>query len=63
MVPSEEAFLKRYKEITQAIKDIPYICGYCYTQTTDVQQEINGALTEDRKPKVDLKAIREINLS
>ncbi|UUZ92411.1 glycoside hydrolase family 2 [Paenibacillus sp. P25] len=63
MVPSEEAFLKRYKEITQAIKDIPYICGYCYTQTTDVQQEINGPLTEDRKPKVDLKAIREINLS
>ncbi|MCZ8511598.1 glycoside hydrolase family 2 [Paenibacillus filicis] len=63
MVPTEEAFLKRYKDITQAIKDVPYVCGYCYTQTTDVQQEINGLLTEDRKPKVDLKAIRAINLA
>lgn len=63
MVQSEEEFLRRYKEITQAIKDVPYICGYCYTQTTDVQQEINGLLTEDRKPKVDLNKIRAINLA
>jgi beta-galactosidase/beta-glucuronidase len=60
-VTTEEAFFERYQSITQAIKDCSYISGYCYTQITDVQQEINGLLTADRKPKVDLKKVREIN--
>jgi beta-galactosidase/beta-glucuronidase len=62
-VATEEAFLERFRGITQAIKDTDYICGYCYTQITDVQQEVNGLLTEDRKPKVPLEAIKEINLA
>lgn len=61
-VKNEEEFLKRFESITQAIKDLDYNCGFCYTQITDVQQEVNGLLTEDRQPKVDLKKIREINL-
>ncbi|WP_026701760.1 glycoside hydrolase family 2 protein [Salibacterium aidingense] len=60
-VDTEDEFLARYKEITEAIKAIPYIVGYCYTQTTDVQQEINGLLREDRTPKVPLQKIKEIN--
>ncbi len=60
-VDSEEAFLKRYEEMTEAIKAIPYITGYCYTQTTDVQQEINGLLKEDRTPKIALDKIKKIN--
>ncbi|KRG16370.1 glycoside hydrolase family 2 [Virgibacillus soli] len=60
-VESEEAFLKRYQEITDAIKAIPYISGYCYTQTTDVQQEINGLLREDRTPKISLDKIKKVN--
>lgn len=62
-VDSEEAFLARFKSITQAIKDTDYICGYCYTQVTDVQQEVNGLLKENREPKVALEKIREINLA
>jgi beta-galactosidase/beta-glucuronidase len=62
-VADEEAFLARFRSITQAIKATESVCGYCYTQVTDVQQEINGLLTEDRKPKVPLDAIRAINLS
>jgi beta-galactosidase/beta-glucuronidase len=62
-VSSEEAFLERFRGITQAIKDTDYICGYCYTQITDVQQEVNGLLTEDRKPKIALAKIKEINLA
>lgn len=61
-VKSEEEFLQRYESITQAIKNTPYICGFCYTQITDVQQEVNGLLTENRAPKVDLEKIKEINL-
>ncbi|MDR9855555.1 glycoside hydrolase family 2 TIM barrel-domain containing protein [Paenibacillus sp. VCA1] len=60
---SEEAFLSRFRAIHQAIKETDYIVGYCYTQITDVQQEMNGLLTEDRKPKVPLEVIREINMS
>ena len=60
-VETEEQFLNRYRGITDAIKEIPYITGYCYTQITDVQQEINGLLKEDRTPKISLEKIKEIN--
>lgn len=60
-VHSEEAFLDRYEKITDAIKALPYISGYCYTQTTDVQQEVNGLLKEDRTPKIALEKIKEVN--
>jgi hypothetical protein len=39
----------------------PIVQGYCYTQLTDVEQEINGLLTYDRKPKVPLEVIKQIN--
>jgi beta-galactosidase/beta-glucuronidase len=61
-VASEEEFLNRFASLTQAIKSVDYICGYCYTQLTDVQQEINGLLTEAREPKIPLDKIKEINL-
>lgn len=60
-VKSDEEFLSRYESITQAIKNTPYISGFCYTQITDVQQEVNGLLDEERKPKIDLCKIQEIN--
>lgn len=60
-VKTEDEFLRRYGEITDAIKKIPYICGYCYTQVTDVQQEVNGLMYIDRTYKVDPEIIREIN--
>jgi len=39
---------------------IDYCQGYCYTQLTDVQQETNGILTPDRKPKVDPERFRAL---
>lgn len=53
-VTDEEAFFARFQSVTDAIRRIPYCQGYCYTQLTDVMQEINGVLTADRKPKVDI---------
>ncbi|MBQ4898687.1 glycoside hydrolase family 2 [Paenibacillus sp. Marseille-P2973] len=61
-VQTDEEFLERFDGLVQAIKSVDYICGFCYTQLTDVQQEINGLLTEDRKPKFPLAKIKEINL-
>jgi beta-galactosidase/beta-glucuronidase len=54
-------FIRRYAEVIQAMYDSPLIQGFCYTQLTDVEQEINGLLTYDRRPKVDLDIIRAIN--
>ena len=34
--------------------------GYCYTQLTDVEQEVNGLLYADRTPKADLKRLKKI---
>ncbi|UOQ46593.1 beta galactosidase jelly roll domain-containing protein [Gracilibacillus caseinilyticus] len=60
-VNTEEEFLERYRNITDAIKALPYVTGYVYTQITDVQQEVNGLLTEDRTPKIALDKIKEVN--
>lgn len=61
-VKNSEDFIRRFESITLAIKKLPYVCGYCYTQVTDVQQEVNGLMDINREFKVDSARIREINL-
>lgn len=51
--PTKEAFLTRLDGLVKAVKENKAIVGYCYTQLTDVEQEINGLMTYDRKPKAD----------
>lgn len=60
-VKNEEEFLRRFERVTHAIKSIDYICGYCYTQLTDVQQEVNGLMTYDRKQKFNPAKIKAVN--
>ena len=50
---SEEAAEARIRGLYEAIAHIRQIAGVCYTQLYDVEQEINGLLTYDRKPKFD----------
>lgn len=57
---NEEDFLRRLKAVVDPMFSSPVIQGYCYTQLTDVEQEINGLLTYDRQPKAPLEAIRRI---
>ena len=40
---------------------IDYVCGFCYTQVTDIQQEINGLMDIDRNYKIEPDVIKEIN--
>ena len=56
-----ESFLARYRSLQEAIASQPQLAGYCYTQLTDVEQEINGLLTSHRRPKVDPEAVRALN--
>ena len=47
--------------LTEAIMKEPKICGFCYTQIYDVEQEQNGLYTYSRKPKFDMNIFKEIN--
>lgn len=58
---SAESLIARYRDVTEAIMRIPGCRGFCYTQLTDVYQEVNGLLDMDHRPKFDCGRIREIN--
>lgn len=60
-VKDETQFIKDYERIMDAVYASKVLHGFCYTQLTDVEQEINGLLTYDRKPKMDLSKIKDIN--
>lgn len=60
---TEEEYMDRYEYLTKALMDSPYICGICYTQLYDVEQEVNGIYTYDRQKKFDISRIRKINMS
>ena len=58
---TEADALARLRSLYEGIAAAPAIIGVCYTQLTDVEQEINGLMTYDRKPKFDPKRLSEIN--
>lgn len=60
-VKDEEEFFQRYEAETRAFWNCGYICGYAYTQLTDVEQEVNGLMTADRRCKVNPERVRQIN--
>jgi hypothetical protein len=57
---SLEEFYARLEGQIEAILAQPHICGYCYTQLTDVEQEQNGVYFYDRSDKFDMDLIREL---
>jgi beta-galactosidase/beta-glucuronidase len=59
-VADAEEFLERYDALISALLESEAVRGFCYTQLTDVEQEVNGLLTYDRKPKADPARIRKV---
>ncbi len=55
-----QEFTDRFKELTDVILDNKKMFGLCYTQLYDVEQEVNGLYTYDRKPKFDSAVLRGI---
>ena len=55
--------LASYSKLLEGITDlIPNgLAGVIYTQTTDVESEINGLLTYDRNYKIDPEILRSIH--
>ncbi len=56
-----EELLAAYESLVGALLDATALAGFCYTQLADTEQETNGLLTADRKPKLDPERLREIN--
>ena len=59
-VGSADAFVKRLKQLVDAVLDSSALSGFCYTQLTDTEQEQNGLLTEHREPKAPVAQLRKI---
>ncbi|MNI74763.1 hypothetical protein D3C73_1308690 [compost metagenome] len=57
---NDEDFLKKLADVVEPLLQSPHVQGICYTQLTDVEQEINGLLTYDRIPKVPVEKLKQI---
>ena len=51
---------KRIKELFESIYKLDYISGFCYTQLSDVYQETNGLVYENRKEKISAEEVKSI---
>ena len=60
-VHNAQTLIEEYGRILDDIANSSVLAGYCYTQLYDVEVEVNGLLTYERKPKVDPKIIKELN--
>lgn len=62
---SEQEVAERYEGLTTALLECKNVCGFCYTQLTDVEQEQNGLYTYGRERKFSdeiYEIIRRTNL-
>lgn len=50
---SPEELVERFTSLTDVLLRNKRICGLCYTQLYDIEQECNGLFTHDRQPKAD----------
>ena len=59
-VKSDEEYIERLKGLFGVLDSLEYSSGYCYTQLSDVHQEVNGLVYGNREFKIDPKIIRAI---
>jgi beta-galactosidase/beta-glucuronidase len=52
-----QQFADQYARLLHAVRPLPLLAGFCYTQFTDTYQEANGLLYMDRTPKFPLEEI------
>jgi len=61
----DTVWIDRYVGLTEVMLEHPRICGFCYTQLTDIEQEQNGLYKYDRSRKFSdmvYDRIKEANL-
>ena len=57
-VSSNQEYVERLAGLVKSIRKIDGICGFCITQLTDVEIEINGLADEQRKLKASLEDLK-----
>lgn len=60
-VNNKEEYILRLTKLFNALKEDIRLSGYCYTQLSDVRQEVNGIYTMDRKEKISKEEMYKIN--
>jgi hypothetical protein len=60
-VTDTDELLTRYRDLMDGLSSLRFLAGFCYTQLTDIEQEINGLLTYDRRPKVSPDALATLH--
>jgi hypothetical protein len=55
-----EDLLERFAALCHAVVHAGHVCGFVYTQTTDIEQETNGLYTYDRRAKLPAEKVRAI---
>src|SRR4030095_2651355 len=56
-----EELLEKYRDLVKGLAALSFLAGFCYTQLTDIEQEINGLLTYDRRPKLPSEEVARIH--
>ena len=56
---SVEEYHERIVKLFKVIENLPYVEGYCYTQLSDVRQETNGLVDEERNLRLSIDKIKE----
>ena len=54
---STDELADEYARLLGAVRSLPLLAGFCYTQFADTYQESNGLLYADRTPKIPLETI------
>lgn len=58
---NEAEYLEDYEKLIDSIYASDLICGFCYTQLSDIEQEKNGLLDERHQFKIDAGKIKLVN--
>ena len=59
-VDGKEEFMERFRGLIAAVDSLTFCSGYCYTQLSDVQQEVNGLEDADHVSKFNIPEIQKI---
>lgn len=57
---NEKEFIDRFEGLADALLTNPHVAGFCYTQLTDVEQEVNGLYTYERGAKFPPEVFKKI---
>lgn len=59
-VKNDAEYSERLHSLIKAVDGMPHICGYCYTQLSDVYHEVNGLTDFERNSKIPCEQIKKI---